>query len=66
MTTSNPSPIETAEPAESWATELEYILVSDKNSKVLLSTTNFQEVRKLASLIRSANGECTIFRALKA
>jgi len=47
------------------ADEREYILVSDKNSKVLKSSTDYQEIKKLANLIRSAGGEVTIFKEVK-
>lgn len=43
----------------------EYIVVSDKNSKVLLSTENWYEAVKLANRIRHAGGGCTIFKATK-
>ena len=43
----------------------EYIVVSDKNSKVLLSTENWYEAVKLANRIRSSGGGCTIFKATK-
>ncbi len=48
--------------------ESEYILVSDKTSEVLLSAlgwANTGELRKTASIIRKAGGECTIFKATK-
>lgn len=44
----------------------EYILVSDRDSKVLKSSENYQEIKNLATLIRSGDGEVTIFRSLKA
>ena len=44
----------------------EYIVVSDKNSKVLLSTTNYYEAKKLLNKIRSAGGEATLFRSMQA
>lgn len=43
----------------------EYIVVSDKNDKVVLSTTNWYEALKLAGRIRKCGGECTIFAATK-
>ena len=43
----------------------EYLLVSDKNSKVLLSTTNWVEVKKTAGLIRRGGGEVTVFKSTK-
>jgi hypothetical protein len=45
--------------------EREYIVVSDKNSKVLLSTTDYQEARKLVNRIASAGGSATLFRSMK-
>lgn len=47
-------------------TPTEYLVVSDKNSKVILSSTEYREVVKLANLIRSAGGEVTVFKSLKA
>jgi hypothetical protein len=43
----------------------EYIVVSDTNSKVLLSTANWYEAVKLAHKIRNAGGQCTIFRSTR-
>ncbi len=45
---------------------LEYILVADKTSLVLKSTTDYKEIVTLAAFVRKAGGEVTIFRALKA
>jgi hypothetical protein len=44
----------------------EYIVVSDTNSKILLSTTNWYEAVKLANKIRHAGGQVTIFKATRA
>ena len=44
---------------------IEYLVISDKNSKVLLSTTNWYEAVKLAGKIRQAGGGCTIFKSTK-
>lgn len=43
----------------------EYLLVSDRDSKVLRSSTDWYEVVKLANLIRRAGGEVTIFKSTK-
>lgn len=58
---------EAAPPKEPTETELiEYLLVSDKASKIILSSTDYKEIVRLAKLIRSADGEVTVFRSLKA
>lgn len=44
--------------------DIEYIVVSDKNSVVLLSTTNRYEASKFANKVRKAGGEVTVFRSL--
>ena len=44
----------------------EYLVVSDKNSKVILSTTVYKEAVRLANLVRAAGGEVTVFKSLKA
>ena len=46
-------------------TPIEYLLVSDRDSKVLKSSTDYNEILKLANLIRKADGEVTIFRSLQ-
>ena len=57
-------PISTRDPDE-------YILVSDRDSKILLAHSSLttenplEECQKLARLIRAANGEVTIFKATK-
>lgn len=43
----------------------EYIVVSDKNSKVLLSTEDYYEALKFANKIRQAGGAVTIFKSMK-
>lgn len=44
----------------------EYLVVSDTNSKVILSTLEYREAVKMANLIRSAGGDVTVFKSLKA
>jgi len=46
-----------------WDTE--YLLVSDKDSQVLKSSHDYQEVKTLATLIRKAGGEVTVFKSTK-
>lgn len=43
----------------------EYILVSDTTSKVLKSSTSYQEIRNLAVLIRKGGGQVTVFKSTK-
>lgn len=43
----------------------EYIVVSDKNSKVLLSTIDYYEALKFANKVRQAGGEVTLFKSMK-
>ena len=45
--------------------EVEYIVVADKTSKVLLSTNNWNEAKRYANLIRRGGGEVTIFKSTK-
>lgn len=45
--------------------DTEYLLVSDKDSKVLKSSTDYQEIKNLATLVRRAGGEVTIFKSIK-
>ncbi len=47
-------------------TPTEYLVVSDTNSKVVLSTQEYREAVRLANLIRSAGGQVTVFKSLKA
>lgn len=44
---------------------LEYILVSDRDSKVLKSSTDYYEIKRLYNLIVKAGGEVTLFKAIK-
>lgn len=39
----------------------EYLVVTDKDSKILLSTTNWNEALNLANLIRCGGGSVTVF-----
>ena len=43
----------------------EYVVISDKNSKVLLSTLNWGEAVRLANKCRAAGGCVTIFKRTK-
>jgi hypothetical protein len=43
----------------------EYIVVGDKNSRVLLSTTVWGEAVKFANKVRAAGGGCTIFKSTR-
>lgn len=43
----------------------EYLLVSDRDSKVLKSSENWYEIVKLANLIRRGGGEVTVFKSTK-
>lgn len=45
--------------------EREYLVVTDKTSKILKSTTKYNEAVKLANLIRRGGGEVTIFKATR-
>lgn len=45
--------------------ETEYLVVSDRDSKILMSTTDWYEAVKLANLIRRGGGEVTIFKSTK-
>lgn len=45
--------------------EKEYIVVSDTNSKVLLSTTDHNKARKLANTCRASGGQVTVFKSTK-
>lgn len=51
--------------AEKTEKSQEYLVVSDTNSKVLLSTTNYQEAKSLSSKIAQTGGSSTIFKAIK-
>jgi hypothetical protein len=50
-------------PADEEGTE--YLLVTDQTSEVMLSTQDWQQVRKLAGVIRRAGGEVTIFKSTR-
>lgn len=43
----------------------EYILVTDKDSKVIKSSPDYKEILTFATIIRKAGGEVTIFKALQ-
>lgn len=55
-------------PSESLAEDIfrEYLVVSDVNSKVVLSSADYNEAVRLANRIRACGGQVTIFKALKA
>lgn len=44
---------------------VEYLVVSDKNSEVILSSEDLGECRKLANKIRKCGGEVTLFKSIK-
>ena len=44
---------------------MEYIVVSDRDSKVLFSSTDWNEIKRIANLCRASGGEVTIFKATK-
>ena len=43
----------------------EYLIVANKTSKVLKSTTDWNEAVRYANMIRRGGGEVTIFKATK-
>jgi hypothetical protein len=43
----------------------EYILVSDKDSKVIACERSYLAIKGIALLCRSSGGEVTIFKAMK-
>jgi hypothetical protein len=45
--------------------DTEYIVVADKTSVVLKSTTDWYEAVRYANLIRRGGGEVTIFKSTK-
>jgi len=45
---------------------VEYLVVTDKDSKILLSTLNYYEAVKMANLIRRGGGEVTVFKSTRA
>lgn len=44
---------------------IEYLTVSDTTSKVVLSSTDLQQHRRLLGQLRKCGGQATIFKALK-
>lgn len=42
----------------------EYILVSDKTSKVVKSSRDLEGLKRLAGIIRESGGEVTLFQAV--
>ena len=46
--------------------ETEYLVVADRTSKVLLSTTDYYAAVRLANQMRRAGGEVTVFKATRA
>jgi ABC-type nitrate/sulfonate/bicarbonate transport system ATPase subunit len=44
---------------------VEYLVISDKNSKVLLSTHDYIEAKSLSSKIVQAGGSSTVFKSIK-
>ncbi len=44
---------------------IEYLLVSDTNSRVLKSSHDYNEICKLAAFVIASGGQVTIFRSLK-
>jgi hypothetical protein len=47
-------------------TSTEYLLVTDKDSKILKSSLDRFELIRLANIIRKGGGEVTIFKSTKA
>jgi hypothetical protein len=45
--------------------ETEYIVVTDKDSKVVLSTLNRFEAIRFANTVRKCGGEVTIFKSTR-
>lgn len=45
--------------------DVEYLTVSDTTSKVVLSSTDLNEHRRLLGQLRKCGGQATIFKALK-
>jgi hypothetical protein len=43
----------------------EYIVVSDTNSKVLMSSEKHNECKKFANRVRDAGGQCTVFKSTR-
>ena len=45
--------------------DIDYLTVSDTTSKVVLSSTDLQQHRRLLGQLRKCGGQATIFKALK-
>lgn len=45
--------------------EISYLTVSDTTNTVVLSSTDFQQHRRLLGQLRKCGGQATIFKALK-
>ena len=45
--------------------DIEYLTVSDTTNKVVLSSTDLNEHRRLLGQLRKCGGQATIFKALK-
>lgn len=45
---------------------VEYLVVTDRDSKIVLSTLDYYEAVKLANVCRRTGGEVTIFKSTKA
>lgn len=43
----------------------EYLIVSDTNSKIILSTNDYKHAVKTLSMIRRAGGQVTLFKSLR-
>jgi ABC-type nitrate/sulfonate/bicarbonate transport system ATPase subunit len=50
---------------EKLAKVVEYLVISDKNSKVLLSTHDYIEAKALSSKIAQAGGSSTVFKSIR-
>jgi hypothetical protein len=50
---------------EKLAKVVEYLVISDKNSKVLLSTHDYIEAKSLAAKIAQAGGSSTVFKSIR-
>jgi hypothetical protein len=60
-------PVPPIKPSDTVEKDVEYLVVSDISpSKVILSTPDYKEAKKLASRIRAAGGSVTLFKSLKA
>lgn len=54
-----------ATPLATTDTGNEYLLVTDHTSEVVKTGHEYQEIRSLATLIRKAGGQVTVFKAIK-